>query len=82
LDGVTTKALAKQEKTNQLQLGFIEVKRVKGTGKMVQWLRVLADPSEDPGSIPSTHMAAHKTVCNSSCRGSSALTQTCMQAKH
>ena len=30
-----------------------------GTGEMVQWLRALAPLPEDPGSIPSTHMAAH-----------------------
>jgi hypothetical protein len=30
-----------------------------GTGKMAQPLRALAVLPEDPGSIPSTHMAAH-----------------------
>jgi hypothetical protein len=29
------------------------------SGEMAQWLRVLATLSEDPGSIPSTHMAAN-----------------------
>ena len=33
-----------------------------GTGEMAQWLRALTALSEDPGSIPSTHMAAHNCL--------------------
>ena len=28
-----------------------------GADEMAQWLRALTAPPEDPGSIPSTHMA-------------------------
>jgi hypothetical protein len=31
----------------------------QGPEETVQWLRALAAPPEDPGSIPSTHLAAH-----------------------
>ena len=31
-------------------------------GEMAQWLRALTAPPEDPGSIPSTHMAAHNCL--------------------
>jgi hypothetical protein len=31
-----------------------------GTGKMTQWLRAPIAIPEDRGSIPSTHMAAHR----------------------
>jgi hypothetical protein len=48
---------------------------------MAQRLGELAALPKDPGSIPSTHMAAY-TVCDSSSRGSGTLTQTYMQAKH
>lgn len=27
-----------------------------GDGKMIQWLREMADPTKDPGSISSTHI--------------------------
>jgi hypothetical protein len=43
---------------------------------MAQQLRLIA-VLQDPGSIPSTHMAAH----NSSSRGSGTLTQTYIKAK-
>ena len=33
-------------------------KRIKA-GEMAQWLRIPGAPAEDPGSIPSIHMAAH-----------------------
>ena len=31
-------------------------------GEMAQWIRALAALPEDPGSIPSTHMAAHNCL--------------------
>jgi hypothetical protein len=34
---------------------------ISGTGEMVQWLRALA-ALPDPGSIASTHMAAHNCL--------------------
>lgn len=33
-----------------------------GAGEMAQWLKSLAVLPEDPGSIPSTHMAAHNSL--------------------
>jgi hypothetical protein len=36
----------------------LKIKTV-GAREMVQWLRALAAPPEDPLSIPSTHMASH-----------------------
>lgn len=33
-----------------------------GTGEMTQWLRALAALPEDPGLIPSTHVAAHNSL--------------------
>jgi hypothetical protein len=48
----------------------------EGAEEMAQWLRTLAVLSEDPCSIPNTHMAAHSP------RGSDPLTQTYMQAQH
>ena len=35
---------------------------VWGAGEMAQWLRALTAPPEDPGSIPSTHMAARSCL--------------------
>jgi hypothetical protein len=29
-------------------------------GEMIQYLKVLAAPAEAPGSVPRTHMTAHK----------------------
>jgi hypothetical protein len=40
---------------------------------MAQWLRALAALPEDPGSISSTHMAAHN-ICNSCPRESDSIT--------
>ena len=50
-------------------------------GEVAQWLAVMTALPEDPGSIPSTHRAAHSCP-QSSPTGYDALTQTCMQAKH
>jgi hypothetical protein len=33
-----------------------------GAREMAQWLRTLASLSENPGSIPSTHIAAHNCL--------------------
>jgi hypothetical protein len=33
-----------------------------GAGEEAQWLRALAAFPEDPGSIPSAHMAAHNCL--------------------
>ncbi|KAL6077744.1 hypothetical protein STEG23_007898, partial [Scotinomys teguina] len=49
-----------------------------GVGEMALQLRALAALPEDPGSIPSTHMAAHN--CNFSSRASDTLTQTYMES--
>jgi hypothetical protein len=51
-------------------------------GEIALWLRALVALPEDLGSIPSTHMAAHEFVCNSSCRGSDTLAQTKLQERH
>lgn len=45
---------------------------------MAQYLRALAALPEDPGSVPSTHMAAH-AVGNPSSETSNTLTQTYTQ---
>lgn len=37
-------------------------KKYVGSGKMAQWLSVLATLPEDPGSIPSTYMATHNCL--------------------
>ena len=42
-------------KTGLKKLGWTKA----GAGEMPQWLRALAAPSKDLGSIPSTHMEAH-----------------------
>ena len=47
---------------------------------MAQRLRVLTDLPEDPGSIPSMHMAAHNCLLLQ-IQGTDTLTQTDMQAK-
>jgi hypothetical protein len=46
---------------------------------MAQRLRVLTDLPEDPGSIPSMHMAAHNCLLLQ-IQGTDTLTQTDMQA--
>ena len=37
-------------------------KLVSGAGEVAQQLRALASLPEDPGSVPSTHMAAHNCL--------------------
>lgn len=34
-------------------------KTIQGVGEVVQWLRVLADPAEDMGSVLSTHKVVY-----------------------
>jgi hypothetical protein len=51
-----------------------------GAGEMAQRLRVQAVLPEDPGSIPSAHMAAHN--CLQLQYQGIRQTQTYMQAKH
>lgn len=36
-----------------------KVRRRKEIGQMAQWLRTLFARSENPGSVPGTHMVAH-----------------------
>jgi hypothetical protein len=36
--------------------------KIAGAGEMAQWLRALSILPKDPGSIPSTHMAAHNCL--------------------
>ncbi|CAH6901579.1 Dclk2 [Phodopus roborovskii] len=43
-------------------------KKGEETGEMAQWLRALAALPEDLGSVPSTHMATHSCLYNSSSR--------------
>lgn len=38
-------------------------KAIAGYGKIVQWLRPITAPTENPGSVPSTHPMAHKHLC-------------------
>lgn len=38
---------------------FFKLKVERHAGKMIQYLRALASLPEDPGSIPSIHVAAH-----------------------
>ena len=38
------------------------IKENGGAGEMAQWLRALDALPEDPGSIPSTHMAVHNCL--------------------
>ena len=41
---------------------FLHKKSIRGAGEMAQRLRALTALPEDPGSIPSTHMAAHNCL--------------------
>lgn len=38
---------------------------IAGPGETAQWLSVLATPSEDQRSVPSTHTRQLATACNS-----------------
>jgi hypothetical protein len=37
-------------------------KAIAGYGKIVQWLRPITAPTENPGSVPSTHLATQPVV--------------------
>jgi hypothetical protein len=62
------------ERRNYNSIGQIEKNSYIWSGEMAQWLTALAAPSEDPGSVPRTHMAL---VCHSISRGSIAIKDAC-----
>lgn len=51
--------LCRREKIGSMECSSVSLKLFLRAGEMVQQLATLAGFAEDPGSVPSTHVAAH-----------------------
>ena len=51
----------KQQKNKRIKTQAVDISKCVA-GEMAQWLRALVVLVKDPGSIPSTHVAAHNCL--------------------